>query len=77
MTMNDGLKGLKSPAKTEKVDLGKKGGFTIHPGKLHKALGIPAGEKIGQKRISMALNSKSPAIRKMAVSAKGLTHMGK
>jgi hypothetical protein len=61
--------------KTEHVDLGSKGAFTTHPGKLHRALGIPEDEKIGQKRIGQALHSSKPAVRRMAASAKGLTHM--
>lgn len=67
-------KGIKSMI--QHVSLGKKGSFNVHKGKLHRALGIPEGEKIGQARISKALKSKKPAIRRMARSAKGLTHMG-
>jgi hypothetical protein len=60
----------------KRVDLGEKS-FTEHPGALHEALGIPLGEPIGQKRIDAAEKSNSPRIRRMAVSAKGLTHMKK
>lgn len=67
--------GRKKTKKTQHVDLGGKGSFTTHPGKLHRALGIPEGEKIGQERISKALHSSKPAVRRMAASAKGLTHM--
>lgn len=62
--------------KTETVSLGKKGSFKVRKGALHRALGVPEGEKLGQSRISAAMNSKSPEVRKMARSAEGLTHMG-
>lgn len=58
------------------VDLGSKGSFAVHEGGLHDALGIPRDEKIGQERISKALHSSNPRTRRMAASAKGLTHMG-
>lgn len=67
--------GVGRKKKTQHVDLGKAGSFTTHPGKLHRALGIPQDEKIGQKRINKALHSNSEEIRDMARSAKGLTHM--
>jgi hypothetical protein len=83
--LTDGLKNLSKPAvpsqikkpKVTKVDLGKAGSFKVHPGKLHEALGVPKGEKLGQSRIAKAEKSKNPEIRKMADSAEGLTHMGK
>jgi hypothetical protein len=61
--------------KTQTVSLGKKGSFKIRPGALHRALGVPEGEKLGQGRIGAALHSKSPSVRRMARSAEGLTHM--
>jgi hypothetical protein len=67
--------GSKKKKKTQSVDLGEKGSFTTHPGKLHRALGIPEDETIGQERISKALHSNKPEVRRMAASAKGLTHM--
>jgi len=63
--------------KTRTVSLGSKGSFKTHPGALHKALGIPLGEPIGQGRIDKAENSSNPRIQRMARSAKGLTAMGK
>jgi len=63
-------------SKKQTVNLGKKGSFTVRKGALHRALGIPEGETIGQKRITAALHSSKPSIRRMARSAKGLTHMG-
>ena len=62
--------------KVENVDLGSHGSFQVHKGALHEALGIPQDEPIGQKRIGAALHSDKPSIRRMAASAKGLTHMG-
>jgi hypothetical protein len=62
--------------KTQTVSLGKKGeSFKIRPGALHRALGVPEGEKLGQSRIGAALHSKNPSIRRMARSAEGLTAM--
>ena len=61
----------------QKVDLGSKGKFEVHEGALHRALGIPEDEPIGQSRIDSALHSKKPAVRRMAASAKGLTSMKK
>ena len=63
--------------KIEKVKLGKKGSFKIRKGALHRALGIPESEKIGQTRIREALHSKNPETRREARSAEGLTHMKK
>ena len=62
--------------KTTQVDLGSKSSFSVRKGALHRALGIPEDEKIGQARIDKAEHSKKPSIRDMAKSAKGLTHMG-
>lgn len=64
-------------SKVEKVSLGKKGSFNIKKGALHRALGIPQDEKIGQSRIKSALKSKNPETRREAASAEGLTHMKK
>ena len=64
-------------SKVEKVSLGKKGSFNIKKGALHRALGIPQDEKIGQTRIDKALKSKNPETRREAASAKGLTAMAR
>lgn len=37
-----------------------------HKGKLHRALGVAAGEPIPAKKLTKALHSKSPALRKEA-----------
>lgn len=62
--------------KTETVPLGKKANFKVRKGALHRALGVPEGEKLGQGRIKAALHSKNPQTRREAASAEGLTHMG-
>ncbi len=74
----DILTGKKKAGKVVVVDLGKKkGSFDVHKGKLHRALGIPEGEKIPEARLQEALNSKDPEIQRMARSAKGLESMKK
>jgi hypothetical protein len=73
---NDGLTGKAKPAKKIKVvNLGKSGSFKVHKGKLHRALGVPEGTKISKEKLASASNSKSPAIRRMAASAKGFAAM--
>ena len=61
--------------KVQTVSLGKKGSFKVHKGALHRALGVPEGQKLGASRINKALHSSSPSIQRMARSAKGLTAM--
>ena len=63
--------------KTQHVDLGKKGSFDVEKGGLHKDLGIPLDEPIGQARIEKAEHSSNPRIKRRAISAMGLTHMHK
>lgn len=41
-------------------------------GKLHKALGVPVGEKIPAKKLAKAEHSSNPKIKKEAVLAKTL-----
>jgi len=61
--------------KAHKVDLGKKGGFTIHhPGALHEALGVPQGEKIPEKKLA---GHHTGRLGRMIASAKGLKAMHK
>ena len=72
------IKGFKAAhAKMTEVNLGKKGSFKLHKGALHRALGVPEGEKIPAKKMAAASNSKSERVRNMARSAKGLKAMGK
>lgn len=40
-----------------------------HKGRLHKALGVPEGEKIPADKLAKAKRSKSPAVRKEATFA--------
>ena len=50
---------------------------TKHKGALHKALGVPAGEKIPEKKMAKAEHSGNPHVRKMANLAetlKGMSH---
>ena len=61
--------------KTKTVNLGKKGSFTSHPGRLHRELGIPQGQKIGMARKKAALKSSNPQTRRDARSAMGYAAM--
>lgn len=63
--------------KTKRVDLGSKGSYTSHPGRLHRELHIPLGQKIGEERERAALNSESPQTRRDARSALGYRAMRK
>ena len=61
--------------KSHKVNLGEKGGFTIHhPGALHEALGVPQGEKIPEKKLA---GHHTGRLGRMIASAKGLKAMHK
>ena len=57
------------------VNLGKKGSFKVAEGSLHRMLGIPEGEKIGEERLKKAAHSETPAIRRKAIAGIGLSHM--
>lgn len=61
--------------KTENVDLGKKGSFTVKKGALHEDLGIPLGETIPEDKLKSAANSSNPQIRRRAISAEGFKAM--
>lgn len=61
--------------KTHEVDIGKGKSFDVKEGSLHRMLGIPEDEKIGQKRLEQAEHSRNPVIRRKAISGMGLTHM--
>lgn len=41
-------------------------GAITHPGGLHKALGVPQGQKISATKLAKAKNSPNPHVRKMA-----------
>jgi hypothetical protein len=47
-----------------------------HPGKLHRELGVPQGEKIPAKKMAKAEHSKNPTIRREANLAKTLKKLG-
>lgn len=47
-------------------------GAIKHPGSLHKALGVPQGKKIPEKKLEKAEHSKNPSLRKKAVLAETL-----
>ena len=69
------MAGLFDKHKTKKVDLGSAGSWTSHPGRLHRELGVPQGEKLGTARIDAALDSKDAQTRRDARSAKGYAGM--
>jgi len=52
--------------------------FGKNPGKLHRRLGVPEGEKIPAGKIAQAAGSKDPSLRKEAALAKtGKRYAGK
>lgn len=57
---------------TKTVNLGSKGSFKEHPGALHRALGIPEGEKIPEKDLQ---GHHSGKLGRMIASAKGFAAM--
>ena len=59
---------------TKTVNLGSKGSFKEHPGALHRALGVPEGEKIPAKDME---GHHSGRLGRMIASAKGFKAMGK
>lgn len=61
--------------KSHTVDLSKKGSFHVEKGALHRMLGVPEGEKIGQERMRKAAKSSNPLLRKRAIAGLGLSHM--
>ena len=50
-------------------------GAIKHPGALHRALGVPQGEKIPASKLAKAAHSKNPTMRKRANLAKTLKRM--
>ena len=60
--------------KTKTVSLGSKGSFKEHPGALHRALGVPEGEKIPTKDLE---GKHSGHLGHMIASAKGFKAMHK
>ena len=66
--------GIGRKKKTQKVDLGDKGSFTVHKGALHEALGIPQGDKIPAS-VKEPHAGDSPRLKRMRASAKGFSKM--
>lgn len=66
--------GIGRKKKTEHVDLGEKGSFKVHKGALHRALGVPEGEKIPASKMK---GHHSGRLGRMIASAKGLKAMAK
>jgi hypothetical protein len=64
--------GIGRKKKTHEVNLGSKGSFKTHPGKLHEALGIPQGEKIPASKLA---GHHHGALGRMIASAKGFKAM--
>lgn len=58
--------------KTQHVDLGKAGSFNVHKGALHRALGVPEGEKIPESKME---GHHSGRLGRMIASAKGFAGM--
>ena len=44
--------------------------FSKNPGKLHRRLGVPEGEKIPASKLSEASDSKDPSLRKEVALAR-------
>lgn len=59
---------------TQKVDLGKKGSFSVKKGALHQMLGIPEGDKIPASKLTPKPGD-SPLLRRRKASAKGFRAM--
>jgi hypothetical protein len=59
-------------SKTQHVSLGSKGSFNVHKGALHRALGVPEGEKIPESKLA---GHHSGRLGRMIASAKGFKAM--
>lgn len=72
------LPGYKSGGRTmKKAKGGWIAGAIKKPGALHRALGVPEGEKIPAKKLAKAEHSKNPTMRRRANLAKTLKKMNK
>ena len=56
----------------KQVDLGEKGSFSVRKGALHRALGVPEGEKIPESKLA---GHHSGKLGRMIASAKGFRSM--
>jgi hypothetical protein len=66
--------GMARKKKTEHIDLGHKGSFTVHKGGLHEALGIPQGKKLTASEKEPKPGD-SEHVKRMKASAKGFAAM--
>ncbi len=71
---NQASKGKDLPMKSEHVDLGKKGSFSVKKGALHQMLGVPEDKTIPQSKLA-SHKGDSPLLRRRKASAKGLEAM--
>ena len=62
----------KKQKKTQHVDLGEHGSFNVHKGALHRALGVPEGEKIPAAKMK---GHHTGRLGRMIASAKGFKAM--
>ncbi len=58
--------------KRQNVDLGEKGSFSVRKGALHRALGVPEGNKIPSSKLA---GHHSGKLGRMIASAKGFKAM--
>lgn len=63
--------------RAKKVNLGSKGSFTEHPGRLHRALGIPLDKNLTAADLARGAHSPDPKVRRETASAKGFRAMVK
>jgi hypothetical protein len=60
--------------KSHKVDLGSHGSFNVNKGGLHRALGVPEGQKLGASQKEPKAGD-SEHVKRMKASAKGFAAM--
>jgi hypothetical protein len=60
--------------KQHKVDLGSKGSFSVNRGGLHRALGVPEGQKLSASQKEPKPGD-SEHVKRMKASAKGFAAM--
>ena len=60
--------------KSHKVDLGSHGSFSVNKGGLHRALGVPEGQKLSASQKEPKPGD-SEHVKRMKASAKGFASM--
>ena len=60
--------------KSHKVDLGSHGSFNVNKGGLHRALGVPEGQKLSASQKEPKAGD-SEHVKRMKASAKGFAAM--